>query len=360
MNVKIKTLNKRRLLYIAVLLSCFCSNSFSQDDSVFYFYRGGKIFLQKRSDIIHLHISSGYDSVGRIININHLQLCNFSSEHDLFLKNETEGQPVSRQVFNKFKNLEFVDDISFLLTYNEALQYTTKEFVVKLSDSSSIDEFERLMAKYRCIVKENSTLVNNLFLLANQNDSIETLEMANLFYESGLFEYAEPNFVIINAFHSADTYYDNQWGLKNTGQYGGIVGTDIKIENAWMLTQGDQNIKTAVIDMGVELNHPDLFANLVTGYDASGYNSYGAPVWVGDNHGTCCAGIIAAKANNNLGISGVAPNSKIVPIHTSNDMGYINIYGAINSIQWAMQNGFEVPLGTTLYLITCSCEGDEQ
>jgi len=73
--------------------------------------------------------------------------------------------------------------------------------------------------------------------------------------------------------------------------------------------------------MGVDLTHPDLQANLLPGYDASGNNSGGAPVWSTDNHGTACAGIVGAIKDNNLGISGVAPSCKIIPIHMSNSSG---------------------------------------
>ena len=305
------------------------------------------MFLKQRFDIIHLHLLSDQDSIFRIMNKNHLQLCDFSSENDLFLKNDSE-QPISRSVYNELKDIDFVDDISNLLMYNTSLQYTTKEFVVKLLDTSLFRDFEELMRKYHCVIKEQSLLLENLFLLVNQSDSIETIEMANLFYESGLFEYSEPNFVLINIFSSNDTYYNNQWGLKNTGQYGGMPGIDIKVENAWNLTQGNRNVKVAIIDQGVERDHPDLFANIIEGYDASDNNSNGAPVWTTDIHGTACAGIIAAKSNNNTGITGVSPNSTIVPIH-ANDQSMLKIYGITNSFLWAVQNGSDI--------ISCSWGG---
>jgi subtilisin family serine protease len=74
-------------------------------------------------------------------------------------------------------------------------------------------------------------------------------------------------------------------------------------------------MNVAVIDQGVDLNHPDLINNLMEGYDPTGNGSKGCPVWVSDKHGTTCAGIIGAIKDNGIGIAGVAPSCRIRPIH---------------------------------------------
>ena len=85
-------------------------------------------------------------------------------------------------------------------------------------------------------------------------------------YETGMCEYAEPNF--FQEIRYANDRYPLQWGLNNTGQSGGTPGLDINAEQAWTITRGNPNIKVAVIDSGVDLTHPDLQANLLPGYDA--------------------------------------------------------------------------------------------
>lgn len=100
----------KRIILLGILLICCSIVSFSQKDSVYYFYKGEKVFLKQRFDIIHLHLLSDQDSIFRIMNKNHLQLCDFSSENDLFLKNDSE-QPISRSVYNELKDIDFVDDI---------------------------------------------------------------------------------------------------------------------------------------------------------------------------------------------------------------------------------------------------------
>jgi hypothetical protein len=112
--------------------------------------------------------------------------------------------------------------------------------------------------------------------------------------------------------YTADSLYNLQWSLQNTGQHGGTIGADIHINDAWGITKGCPNIRIAVIDEGVDLTHPDLINNLVAGYDETGRGSNGGPQG-DDAHGTNVAGIIAAQENA-FGIVGVAPQCRIIPI----------------------------------------------
>jgi subtilisin family serine protease len=113
-----------------------------------------------------------------------------------------------------------------------------------------------------------------------------------------------------------DEYFPMQWHLHNTGQSGGTPGADIRAPEAWEITTGDSNIVVAVLDTGVDSNHPDLVNNLVPGYDFLDNDAQPYPSldhrW--NAHGTCCAGLIAARGNNGIGVSGVTWNCKIMPI----------------------------------------------
>lgn len=102
-----------------------------------------------------------------------------------------------------------------------------------------------------------------------------------------------------------DPYYDEQWGL---------AGNGIDAEGAWERTKGSASIRVGVIDSGVA-DHEDLNANLLEGYDF--YTEDTETNDVAGGHGTHVAGIIAAVGNNGKGISGVAPNVKIVPLQTA-------------------------------------------
>lgn len=95
-----------------------------------------------------------------------------------------------------------------------------------------------------------------------------------------------------------DAMYGGQWYLKK-----------IMIERAWRHSTGDRETTVAVIDDGCDLRHPDLQANMLEGRDAindTNDASY-VPRINGNSHGTACAGLIAAQADNQIGIAGVCP-----------------------------------------------------
>ena len=168
-------------------------------------------------------------------------------------------------------------------------------------------------------------------------DSLTAIEYAVRFYETGFFEAVEPELVYQNLLCSDDEYYQDQWGLHNTGQYGGITGVDININPAWDLTKG-QGSKVAIFDQGIEVNHPDLIDNIVNlGYDVETNTT---PNVVRGPHGTACAGIVGADENN-IGIIGVAPESQIIPV--SINLTFYNTPEQIaNGFMWAYLNGADI------------------
>jgi hypothetical protein len=103
-------------------------------------------------------------------------------------------------------------------------------------------------------------------LSCSKNSTGNALEMANLFYESKLFSVTEVDFLTHYELHNNncvnnDVYFNDQWNLKNTGQYGGTPGIDINYCAAKFITEGDPSIIVAVMDSGIEVNHPD-FVNI--------------------------------------------------------------------------------------------------
>ena len=141
-----------------------------------------------------------------------------------------------------------------------------------------------------------------------------------------------------------DEYFPMQWHLHNTGQSGGTPGADIRAPEAWQITTGDPNIVIAVIDTGVDSNHPDLVDNLVAGYDFYEDDDHADPslkAWL-DAHGTCCAGLVAAEGNNSIGVTGVAYDSKIMPIRDGKGNSFITIAEEATAFRWAAAHGADV------------------
>ncbi|HEV2764537.1 MAG TPA: S8 family serine peptidase, partial [Pyrinomonadaceae bacterium] len=143
--------------------------------------------------------------------------------------------------------------------------------------------------------------------------------------------YAEPSYVRRREGAPNDPQFVNQWAVRNGNTFS--TDPDIEAEAAWDITTGSRSVVVGVVDEGIDINHPDLQANVWTnpgdaagdgvdndnnGFvdDANGWDFYhhDASVFDGagqsganatDAHGTHVAGIVGAVGNNNVGVAGV-------------------------------------------------------
>ena len=237
----------------------------------------------------------------------------------------------------------------------------TDEFIVTFPPGFRMDDIHNVNAFHGVELVEPVLGQENTFVLRVAS-GVDVLAMANLYQESGVALHSAPNFVRILTSKPAvgqiphsiapmtdvnDPLYANQWYLNNTQQFGPETKNDADIDapEAWALTTGSSSIIIAVIDEGVDLMHEDYKSNLVVGYDATGLGSKGAPV-ADDAHGTNVSGLIAASANNGLGVAGVCPQCRIMPVRVA----YGDKYGywvtddatIANGIAWAYQNGASI------------------
>lgn len=114
---------------------------------------------------------------------------------------------------------------------------------------------------------------------------------------------------------------------------------DIHINEAWDIAKGNSNITIAIVDTGVDLNHPDLKKNLVPGVNLINskllpQDDYG--------HGTNVAGVLAAAANNDRGISGILWNAKIMPIKALDSEGSGGEAKLGEGIKYAVDHGAKI------------------
>lgn len=130
--------------------------------------------------------------------------------------------------------------------------------------------------------------------------------------------------------NGTDPFLAHQWYLNNTGRLsnkdtlGMVAGEDIHVQRAWEAGFKGEGIRIAIIDDSIETTHQDLYSNVVADgswnylqpLDATtGHQHYPVPCDTQDDHGTQVAGIIAARDNNGIGISGVAPRAGLVGLN---------------------------------------------
>jgi subtilisin family serine protease/subtilisin-like proprotein convertase family protein/signal peptidase I len=111
-----------------------------------------------------------------------------------------------------------------------------------------------------------------------------------------------------------DFLYPEQWHLNNTGVGGTQAGTDVNAEPAWDAAPNQgAGVSIAIVDDGVEDDHPDLPAGIL-GFNWNGGNAPDSPrpFFDFDDHGTAVAGLAAAVGNNLEGVAGVAFQANII------------------------------------------------
>jgi len=126
-----------------------------------------------------------------------------------------------------------------------------------------------------------------------------------------------PTGTINKRFTPSDPLFAAQWHLRNTNQVAaGGQGIDLNAPDVWDNYQGT-GVLVGVVDDGLQITHPDLSPNVATNRGlhanwAGGATNDPTPLRTGDNHGTPMAGLVAARGNNTLGVSGVAPRATLV------------------------------------------------
>jgi thermitase len=142
-------------------------------------------------------------------------------------------------------------------------------------------------------------------------------------------EYAEPNYNFSATWTPNDTYYQGyQYGPQNT-----------YTNSAWDYTRGSSGQEIAVLDTGVDYNHPDLDGKTIRGYDFVDNDYYPMDL---NGHGTHVAGTAAAETNNGTGIAGMAPNTKILAVRVLDASGNGSLADIADGIRYAADTGAEV------------------
>ena len=145
-------------------------------------------------------------------------------------------------------------------------------------------------------------------------------------------DYAEPDMQVELSDIANDPYFGNAWHLHTMG-----------LTNAWPLALGD-GITIAILDSGIDPNHPDLAEKLVAGHNSASVNTTVSTSTIDINgHGTKVAGAAAAISNNGIGVTGIAWNTVIMPIRVTNSSDGVAWWSDIaRGLIWAADHGARV------------------
>ncbi|WP_413569150.1 S8 family serine peptidase [Bdellovibrio sp. HCB117] len=243
------------------------------------------------------------------------------------------------------------------------------EYIVKLKDSvsakSSINVLSAQLGSYvKDTIPGQNIVVIKRPVFEIQSNVVKSLS------ENPIVDIVEPNYIYRINKTPNDPMLGQLWGLKNSGQQdserrAGIAGIDIGAEQAWDITTGSKDIIVAVIDTGVDYNHPDLVSNMWTNEveangkpgvdddgngivdDIHGANFVNANAPTGNplddhGHGSHCSGTIGGTGDDGKGIVGVAWNVRIMGVKFLSASGSGSLDGALKGIDYATKMGAKI------------------
>lgn len=230
-----------------------------------------------------------------------------------------------------------IDSTQIVLS-KDSLRYIANNRLLLLltKENASIDDFaKKFREKYkdekRYILSNPDTLIKRVTLTfpAEERNSLEE-KLPDEFQEFGLV--VIPETMYKNSYRASDPDFidDNKrWYFD-----------ECSVFDAWDTTMGSDDVVVAVIDDGFDLNHPELKGKVVKPYNAVMHNDNVTPSSSG--HGTHVAATAIGNADNENGLSGIAPKCKLMPIQVGDAQGNMMTSAILDAVVYAINNEADV------------------
>ncbi len=162
--------------------------------------------------------------------------------------------------------------------------------------------------------------------------SRDAVEVARRLHEPHHAIWAHPDFITRRQHNLVpnDPIFDDQWHHE-------LIGS----EGAWEMTLGSPAVIIAIIDSGLDLDHPEFADKIVAPWDSLEEDLDPTPDPT-DAHGTSTAGIATAAINNSLGGSGVCPGCSVMPIRILSESGWGREGSDVDAFYWAVDHGAQI------------------
>ncbi|QDK77733.1 S8 family serine peptidase [Spirosoma sp. KCTC 42546] len=127
-----------------------------------------------------------------------------------------------------------------------------------------------------------------------------------------------------------------------TNQLRSWYHTAVQVPAAWQYTQGDNRLVVAVVDQGFDLTHPEISNHIVHPYNVLNHSPNLSRSPMLGMHGTHVAGIAIGTVNNGIGLAGIAPNCRLMPVQVGDPIGQMGTTSVIDGFLYAIDNGASV------------------
>ena len=224
------------------------------------------------------------------------------------------------------------------------LSFVTRRFVVSFKKAATDQQIEALYKETGARVLESLKYVDRGYLMEAERATGPrgTVSTANIYYESGLCEFAHADFIERRQWKESDStsvasrddaltverdgeFITRQWHL-NTA----------KVTDAWAISAGSSSITIAVLDDGIDVAHAEFTGRIRAQFDFQSNVADGSPKASDDNHGTACAGVATAAG---VKASGVAPRCSMIAVRTPSFLG---VADEANMFRWTADQGADV------------------
>ena len=212
---------------------------------------------------------------------------------------------------------------------NRLIDVAAREVLVRLDPKMSADEMAQKIARLHAEVIDQIAQVGMYHLLIPDTDTVSSF--IDKHQKDPRLQLLEPNPIVsVEPTEQTpnDPFFRAQWSLERIGA-----------PQAWTHLPNHAGGIVAVIDSGVDPHHPELQGHLLSGKNLIDQNDDTTDQ---HGHGTAIAGIVAATTNNAIGMSGICPTCRILPVKVLNESGEGTYASVIAGIVWAADRHVEV------------------